>query len=80
MDFLSQFVYKLCTTRLNKKAALLILDFDNLTTLKMERDFQAPSFESNRSFLALFVLEILKNKIKNCKFGFRSNIRIHLLS
>ena len=51
-----------------------------LTTLKMERDFQAPSFESNRSFLALFVMEILKNKIKNCKFGFRSNIRIHLLS
>ena len=50
------------------------------TTWDLERDFQGASFEPNRIFLALFVWEILKDKVKNCKFGFRSKIHFHLFS
>ena len=57
------------TTRLTKKATLLIVDFDDFTSLKtswdLERDFQGASFEPNRSFLALFVREISKVEVKN---------------
>ena len=50
------------------------------TTWDLERDFQGASFEPNRIFLALFVWEILKDKVKKCKFGFRKKIHFHLFS
>ena len=36
----------------------------------MEREFQGASFEPNCSFLAVFVWEILKDKVENYKFVF----------
>ena len=49
-----------------------------ITTWDQERNFQGASFEPNRIFLALFVWEILKDKVKKCKFGFRKKIHFHV--
>ena len=44
---------------------------ENLKTLwGLEREFQAASFERDRSFLALLVWEISKNEVNNSKFSF----------
>ena len=84
-----RWVFRIChaTTRLTKKNRTFDCRFlqfhliENLkTTWDLERNFQGASFEPNRIFLALFVWEILKDKVKNCKFGFRSKIHFHLFS
>ena len=50
------------TTRLIKKAALLIVDYNNfienlITLWDLEIDFQGASFEPNRSFICLGDIE-----------------------